>query len=505
MRDLLVALTDKSLLVASDDGTQRYRMLETIREYGLERLGEAGERDRIRREHAACFAELAETADPHLRRAGQPLWLGRLAADQDNINAAVRGAVAAGDARTAIRLVAAASWYWYLDWALSGRKAEGAELAAEALAMPGAGDDEARATALATAVLFELNGNGDERRAGEWFAEARRLADRVERRHPVLRLVEALGRMPWDDRTAEAPPVDARDPLTDDDPWVRAMARLNRALTLVGAGRGHAEAEAGFEAALAEFRALDERLGISFSLTSLADLAEWRGDLAAAVDRYEQAVAVVTEVVPGEDVWLMRLRLAQLRWLLGDTEGSAAAMARVERDTERIGLPDALVAVAYAKAELARWAGEPRSARTQLARAEALSRHLTVNWQFRAMVLGSLGYLDAGEGDLDAARDHHAAALDWALRSRSAPTISQTLVGVADLALHRGRPHEAARLLAASVAVRGTPELSQPDAARVRSATWAALGEREFAEAARRGHDATVETVSEIAAVTLGA
>lgn len=501
--DLLGALADKSLLVASGDGTERYRMLETIREYGLERLEEAGERDRIRRAHAACFVELAETADPHLRRAGQLLWLPLLAADHDNINAAVRGTIAAGDAQTAVRLVAAAGWYWYLDWALSGRKAEGASLAAEALAMPGAVDDEVRATACAISALFELNGLGDESRARDWLATAERLAERTEHRHPVPRLVGALGRVPWGARTPVVPPVDAVDPLADEDPWVRATARLNRALTLVGAGRRHAEAEADFEVALTEFRALDERLGISSALTALAGLAEWRGDLATAVSCYEQAVAAVTEVVPGEDVWLMRLRLAQLRWLLGDTEGSAAAMAQAERDTERIGLPDALVAVAYAKAELARWAGEPRTARAQLTRAEELSRHITVNWQFRAMIRGSLGYLDAGEGDLDAARAHHADALVWALRSRSAPTISQTLVGIADLAVHRGMPDEAARLLAASAAVRGAPELSQPDAARVEAATRAALGEEEFAEAARRGAAATVETVREIAAVTL--
>jgi tetratricopeptide (TPR) repeat protein len=259
---------------------------------------------------------------------------------------------------------APAGWYWYLDWALSGRKAEGAELAAEALAMPGAVDDEVRATAFAISALFELNGLGDESRAKDWLATAERLAERTEHRHPVLRLVGALGRMAWDARTATAP-VDAVDPLADEDPWVRATARLNRALTLVGTGRRHAEAEADFEAALAEFRALDERLGISSALTELAGLAEWRGDLAKAISCYEQAVAVVTEVVPGEDVWLMRLRLAQLRWLLGDTAGSAAAMARAERDTERIGLPDALVAVAYAKAELARWAGEPHTARNR--------------------------------------------------------------------------------------------------------------------------------------------
>src|SRR5439155_9079129 len=124
-------LTDKSLLVTAGDG--RYRMLETIKAYATERLYEAAERDRVRRAHADYFAELAEAADPHLRRAEQLVWLKRLAADDDNIIAAVRGAIAAGDAATAVRLVAASGWYWWL----AGHKAEGAELTAAALAVPG--------------------------------------------------------------------------------------------------------------------------------------------------------------------------------------------------------------------------------------------------------------------------------------------------------------------------------------------------------------------------------
>ncbi len=54
------------------------------------------------------FVELAETAEPHLRRAEQLVWLRRLKADHDNLNAALRGSIAAGDAQTAVRFVAAA-------------------------------------------------------------------------------------------------------------------------------------------------------------------------------------------------------------------------------------------------------------------------------------------------------------------------------------------------------------------------------------------------------------
>ncbi|MEV0521762.1 BTAD domain-containing putative transcriptional regulator, partial [Nonomuraea sp. NPDC050405] len=68
---LLFGLADKSLLVVSDDEGPRFGMLETIREYALERLREAGELERVRRAHAAWFAAFAEAADPELRRAGQ--------------------------------------------------------------------------------------------------------------------------------------------------------------------------------------------------------------------------------------------------------------------------------------------------------------------------------------------------------------------------------------------------------------------------------------------------
>ncbi|WP_460370745.1 ATP-binding protein, partial [Actinocorallia lasiicapitis] len=94
--DLLDALADKSLVTVTEDG--RYRLLETIRAYGLERLAESGERDRIRAAHAAHFTELIERADPALRAADQLTWLVRLAADHHKLTAALRGGIAAADA-----------------------------------------------------------------------------------------------------------------------------------------------------------------------------------------------------------------------------------------------------------------------------------------------------------------------------------------------------------------------------------------------------------------------
>ena len=128
--DLLAALTDKSLLRAEGDGAPRYRMLDTIKEYARDRLAESGESELARHAHLAYFTALAETADPHLRRAEQLEWLATLEAEHDNIAAALRGALAAGEAHGAMRLAAGAGWYWWLG----GHKAEGIELITAAVA-----------------------------------------------------------------------------------------------------------------------------------------------------------------------------------------------------------------------------------------------------------------------------------------------------------------------------------------------------------------------------------
>jgi DNA-binding SARP family transcriptional activator len=130
---VLTALTEKSLLLTDPDGAPHYRMLDTITEYARDRLAEAGESDLARHAHLAYFTRLAEAADPHLRRAEQMGWLATLDAGHDNIAMALRGALAAGEAHGAMRLAAAAGWYWWL----AGHKAEGIELITAAASIPG--------------------------------------------------------------------------------------------------------------------------------------------------------------------------------------------------------------------------------------------------------------------------------------------------------------------------------------------------------------------------------
>jgi predicted ATPase len=159
--ELLTALTEKSLLLTEGNGAPRYRMLGTIKEYAADRLTEAGESDLARQAHLAYFTKLTETAEPHLRRAEQLAWLATLKAEHDNISAAMRGAITAGDAQAAMRLAAAAGWYWWLG----GRRSEGIELMIAATNIPGEVTDDVRAMTYALVVLFVTSGRGDEHQA----------------------------------------------------------------------------------------------------------------------------------------------------------------------------------------------------------------------------------------------------------------------------------------------------------------------------------------------------
>ncbi|MGW2249428.1 BTAD domain-containing putative transcriptional regulator [Kitasatospora sp. NPDC001660] len=475
--ELLTSLTEKSLLVADGEGAPRYRMIGTIREYAGHRLAEAGEADPARRAHLAYVTELAETADPHLRRAEQLEWLAVLEAERDNIGSAMRGALAAGEAQAAMRLAAGAGWYWWLG----GRRAEGMELITAAAGTPGEVTDEVRATVYALIVMFVSSGRGDEHQAAEWIHKAYRFGRGRRCRHPAPGLVAPLVRMLQEPGAT----LSAWEPLLDhEDPWARALARLQLGKMRIVLGHEGRDADAHLEAALAEFRALGERFGISVALTELADRIAVRGDFAAACEYYEQATAVVTELGATEDVIRMRSRQAQLYWLSGDEAAGAAALAEAQRCAERVAWPDALAELALAKAELARWGGRAGEAYEQLGAATAMLGAEAERAGIRALRHDLLGYLAE---DLDEARAHRAAACEAAAEAGHAPLIAQVLVGVADLALRRGEHEQAARLLAASAGVRGLPDRSHPDAARIERTARSLLGDDGFAEAAREG------------------
>lgn len=169
----LSALVTKNLVIARrpDGGERRYDMLETIREFALEQLNAAPPSSSSGGEpvlvsaadrHARYYLELAETEDEH-REGGERRWLARLAAERDNLRAALAHILETGD-RTAedaaeggLRLAAALGYFWYL----TGAAVEGSGWLERALASAPRGPDAVRARALhALGMLVAERGDG---------------------------------------------------------------------------------------------------------------------------------------------------------------------------------------------------------------------------------------------------------------------------------------------------------------------------------------------------------
>jgi predicted ATPase/DNA-binding SARP family transcriptional activator len=120
--ELASRLADKSLLVVDDDGGRmRYRMLETVVEYGRQRLVASGDADRVRARHAHYYRDLAVSSGVALRGEQQHLWLRRIGANLGNLRAVFDTALASGDAESSAVIAGSLGWYWWF----TGRALEG--------------------------------------------------------------------------------------------------------------------------------------------------------------------------------------------------------------------------------------------------------------------------------------------------------------------------------------------------------------------------------------------
>jgi len=116
--DVLQSLVDKSLLRHVGE---RFLMLETIREFAIERLNESTQADALRRSHAAYFLALAEEAEPHLEKNPEK-WPERLETEHDNLRAALEWLQTSGESQLALRLAGALASFWEGAHLTEGRR-----------------------------------------------------------------------------------------------------------------------------------------------------------------------------------------------------------------------------------------------------------------------------------------------------------------------------------------------------------------------------------------------
>jgi predicted ATPase/DNA-binding SARP family transcriptional activator len=156
--DLLTSLVMKSLVVYEErPGPARYRLLETIRQYGRERLREAGEAAVVGRRHRDWFLRQAEELEPKLHGPDQVAWLDRLEMEHDNLRTALEWSLESGEVEAGLRLGGALRWFWNMrsHWREAGVRL--AALLERSPSGPPAREGRAKAL-LAVAHLADLHG-----------------------------------------------------------------------------------------------------------------------------------------------------------------------------------------------------------------------------------------------------------------------------------------------------------------------------------------------------------
>jgi len=503
---LLAALADKSFAEFrhAPDAPPRYRMLDTIRAYAAAALDEAGESGRFRRAHAGYFLARAEAADPELRGSGQLAHLAWLRGEPDNLRAALRYAVGSADAETAVRLVAALGWYW----TMSGNHAEAAGWLRETLALPGA-DDTGRVPRTALAAAFGHDAMHhfaiqDFERGQRSAARAAELAGDAP--HPAVSLVLALLRQ------QEQSAAQFGDLIDHPDPWLAANGHLYRGFAAEVSGDAPAAAMH-FAAARDGFAAVGDGWGLAGAVRHLGSGLGLGGDHAAAIAAIDQAIAFAEAVGAADDAAWMRAERGTIRLRAGDLAGArddldGAAAGHAARSAMVLAFADAGLG------EISRHTGDPDRARALLTAARRrLDETTGVPSRIRLLPLTGLARLAVSCGQLSEARGFLAEAFRLALAAeppliQDRPSIAGATEALAELALAVGRPADAARLLGYAAAVRGAPDLGNPDVGRAEATARAALdGEYEglHVPAGQLSTDAAVTEVTALAGELTGA
>ncbi|WP_018784373.1 BTAD domain-containing putative transcriptional regulator [Micromonospora sp. CNB394] len=476
--DVLTGLVDKSLVEATGG---RYRMLETIREFASARLAEGGGTGRIRDAHAAYFLDLALTGDAALRGGGQDRWLRRLDAARDDLHAALRHA----DTATGLRLVAALAFYWWLR----GMRGEGAALArrlVDRLDGPPGGLAEEYALALLVATLA---GGGDR---SEVDAAARILWTLARPpRHPFLLYLSGMASGPPSPQDAAALHEQAvRDRLIGADPWSRALGLLGTAMVSLLHHR-HAQARTDLDAALAGFRALDDRWGMIVTLSTRAEAAYRAGDVASAATPMAEALDLAEQLGSTLDLAELLRTRADGRLAAGDLTGAAEDYRRVRRIAGPAGAPELVAAAYLGLSEIARRDGDPQRARALCEQAVA---DCPTGWfgaeVVRLAALVTLGQLADAAGDTTRAHACYRQVLTADDGVWDAPVVAAAVDGLAGPLLRDGDHESAARLLGAAAALlAGTAAADAPAGTPTAATLRERLGEAAFATAYARGAD----------------
>ena len=440
--EIVASLIDKSLLQSIDQGGDepRLSMLETIREYALERLAASAETEKTRQAHALYYLRLSEDAAQEIHGPQQAVWLESLEREHDNLRAALRWSLEeandaqAGTARphleTALRLSQALIGFWQIH----GHYSEGRSILEQVLAASEGMKSPLRAKALTNAAML-VNIHGDTERAAVLAEESLALYRELGDQEGIALALYQLGHVAW---------------LKSD--FARARSLLEETLEIS--------------------KALGDAVSVAYAFYSLGGLASIRGEYARGIALFEEALALFKSVGNKRGVALSLLQLAELHFI---SQGDMARIGPLLEEglalCREIGDKDGLALGDYYAGQVALSQGDVATAGALLDESLALYRELS-DPQRIARSLIAVAKLETLQSNYTAARAHFEESLSLSRVGHMFNIISG-LEGLAQLAAAQGTDDSsreqalwAARLWGAAEALRDKLDAPLPPVER---------------------------------------
>ncbi len=328
------SLVDKSLLVETLALEPRFTMLDTIREYALERLGEHGGEGFIRGRHLTWYRDLAERSELELAGPDQARWLQGLDPERDNFRAALTWSLETGNTESALRLAAGLTKYWHYRGFLD----EGGDWLERSLA--GEADDALRARGLNRATTLAV-------RRGR-YREAERFAGEA------LSLLREGG----DDQGVAVALMHLAHVAVNTDELQRAQELMTEAEQL--------------------FRALGDRRRVGFALDNRGLVELMLGDAASAVSLCAESAAIAREVGDWHALAVSLASVGLIELRRGNADAARSALGESLRLSLELGFKEEVARSLDAYALLASADGEHLLAARLLGTAEALGEALNL-------------------------------------------------------------------------------------------------------------------------------
>jgi non-specific serine/threonine protein kinase len=332
--DQITALVDWSLLKPIGGG--RFLMLETIREFGRERIEGSPEWSEVRDRHLGFFLQLVERAEPKLTGPEQRQWYERLVAENDNLREALAYACESRDGERALMLAGTIWRFWWNR----GRIAEASLWYERAFAIGQDASPTARARGL-FGMAHMVEAGGDFERARTLFEEPADLFRQIgDTRWLVLALTHLAGAYTYsgDTRRAAAMNNEALD-LADRSGDVRgaAVVRSNLGYNLIGSGDDR-PAGALLERALEGYRSVGDTSGIARCLANLAVIGLHGGETDVAAANLRESLELSSSIGDAHTLTASLAAAAAVALARGDPDAGARLSGAVSEACSTLGL-----------------------------------------------------------------------------------------------------------------------------------------------------------------------